>query len=250
MRKGYFGEAGAQVHYHESGSVFDETIFLLPPAPHTGSYFKSLIPYLENEFHIIAMDYPGYGGSDRACEQTIQCYAKVLGQMIANTPEASLLGFHTGNLVALEIALRCHEYIENIIMIDVPFFDAQTRDKYMKRLPAEGLPTSVQDSFDKTVTRRHNSTSEDRAFGLWVETLRSGRYQGDAFRAAFSYDCEAQFPKLEHPVTVIATQSGLLEPSRKAAEVLPNANLIEMLDITAPVFEAHSEAIAKAILDI
>jgi len=249
MRKGYFGAPGQQVHYRECGSG-GTPLMCLPPAPHTGAYFETVMPLLAQKRQVKAVDYPGYGGSDRLeGEPSIAAYARRLSSEFNGKTRLDLIGFHTGNLVALEIALLHPNAVQNIIMIDVPFFDAETRKTYRSKLPPTGLPSPVEASFDKTVTQRHRSTDENRAFALWTETMRSGRYQGDAFRAAFSYNCETQFPKLDHAVTIIATQSGLLGPSRKAASVLPNAALVETLDITAPVFEAYSEAIAEVILD-
>ena len=51
---------------------------------------------------------------------------------------------------------------------------------------------------------------------------------------------------LSCPVTIIATRSGLLEPSRTAATHM-DVSLTERMDVTAPVFEAHAKEMAAAI---
>lgn len=248
MRRGYFGEAGAQLHYIEAGDVTSETLFLLPPAPNTSVYYEKIIPLLAVQYHIIAIDYPAYGGSDRFGDVSISGYAKAIAPLIKNHSPICLSGFHTGALVANEVALQFPDLVSRLVLIDVPHFDRETQNKYAAGLGTEALPSSVEESFKKTVTHRDKSLSEERAFKIWVENLRSGRYQKDAFRAAFVYDCDAQFAKLTHPLTVITTKSSLLEPSRKTAKTVPHAKLIEMLEITSPVFEAHSETLASAML--
>lgn len=66
-----------------------------------------------------------------------------------------------------------------------------------------------------------------------------------AFHAAFAYDPEG-LSDLPCPVRVIATQSSLLEPSRKAAQQL-SAPLTERIDIGAPVFEVYGKDMAQDI---
>ena len=248
MRRAYIGEAGAQLHYIEAGHVENETLILLPPSPNTSVSYEKIIPLLAKQHHIIAIDYPGFGGSDRIDEPSIENYAKAVAQLAEKYAPVSLFGFHTGALVTNAFALLFPKLVRKLVLVDVPYFDATTRAKYAASFAATELPSPIEASFKKKVTDRHESLSEDRAFKIWVESLRSGRYQNDAFRAAFAYNPEAQFAKLEHPLTVIATTSSLLEPSRKAAQSVEHAEYVELLEITAPVFEAHSDTLAPAIL--
>lgn len=246
MHKGYFGDTNEQIHFRQLGKG-GTPLLCLPPAPHTGAYFETVMPFLGKHKKIISVDYPGYGRSDRLKgSPSIEAYAK---RIILNFKKVDLLGFHTGNLVALEMARLHPNCVQKIIMIDVPFFDQETRKVYKSKLSPNVLPKGVEEDYDMAVIKRHSSISQSRAHTLWLEKLQSGAHQNDAFHAAFDYDCQGQFSKLTRPVNIIATQSGLLEPSRKAAKVLPNAMLVERLDITAPVFEAHAEAISDAILN-
>ena len=248
MRRAYTGEAGAQLHYIEAGHAENETVILLPPSPNTSVSYEKIIPLLAKQHHVIAIDYPGFGGSDRIDDPTIANYAKAAAPLAEQHAPIVLFGFHTGALVANEFALLFSSLVRKLVLVDVPYFDAATRAKYAVSFAATDLPSPIEASFKTKVIERHESLSEDRAFKIWVESLRSGRYQNDAFRAAFAYDPEAQFAKLEHPLTVIATTSNLLEPSRKTAQSVAKAEIIELLEITSPVFEAHSDKLAPAIL--
>lgn len=238
MRR-YFGDDGAQIHARIHGQGMP--CLFLPPAPHTGAYFEALIPHLDG-LQMIAVDYPGYGGSDRAGDPAIETYAASIAPHVPG--EAVLVGFHTGNLVAAEIARQTD--VAGIVMIDVPWFDAETRAAYAQKLPGTRLPTPVRGSFVKAVDGRHESVGEGRAFHLWVETLRSGAFQSDAFRAAFAYDPIVGLSDLSCPVEMIATHSGLLEPTRQAAAAI-GASLTERMDVGAPVFEAHAKEMAASI---
>lgn len=74
------------------------------------------------------MDYPGFGGSDRIESVSVGDYANALEYIVKAHGPASLLGFHTGTLVAQELALRFPEALRHVIMIDVPYFDEATRE--------------------------------------------------------------------------------------------------------------------------
>ena len=183
-------------------------LVLLPPAPHTGAFFAPLLPELEG-MQACSVDYPGYGGSAPVAAPSIAAYADAI---IPHIPAgAHLLGFHTGTLVAVEIARRAE--VGAVVLIDIPAFGAAKR-------------AELADKFSAPNPDRNN----------------------DAFLAAFAYDAYAEFPKLAKPVSVIATQSGLLELTREAAALLPDAQLTELLDVTAPAFEGHAARLADTVL--
>lgn len=251
MYKTYLGQTGAQIHVRSCGSG-DTPLLCLPPAPHTGLFFETVMRALA--YPVQAIDYPGYGGSDPLGEaasltNSLAAYAQHLTDTLTE-PRYHLFGFHTGNLVAAEMALLAPDRIDQIIMVDIPFFTPDVQKTYAAKLPKDSLPVPVEAGFSKAVTGRHGSISEARAFALWVESLRSGERSTEAFRGAFAYDCAGQFSKLDRPVHVIATQSGLLDPTRKAAECLPQAHLSERLDMQAPVMEANTQELADAIREI
>ena len=155
-------------------------------------------------FETVALTYPGYGDRPAIAQPSIEAYAAAL---IPDVPKGSVLvGFHTGNLVAAEIAKRT--LITQIILIDIPYFDQETRETYAAKLSDEP--------------------------------------KNDAFRAAFAYDPATGLSDLSCPLTIIATQSSLFEPTRAAARAL-GASLTERMDVTAPVFETHPKEMAAEI---
>jgi pimeloyl-ACP methyl ester carboxylesterase len=55
---------GQSLFYREAGDPASPTIVLLHGFPSSSHMFRDLIPQLEENFHIIAPDYPGFGYSD------------------------------------------------------------------------------------------------------------------------------------------------------------------------------------------
>lgn len=62
-----------KLHYHVAGAGNPETVVLLHgdgPGASSWSNFGRNIPLLAKQFHVIAVDQPGYGFSDKHTEQS------------------------------------------------------------------------------------------------------------------------------------------------------------------------------------
>lgn len=259
IRKRYCDTSLGQVHLRELAADGPETnppLLLLHPAPSSGLYFTTVMPLLNRGRRVIAPDYPGYGGSASLAESpSIASYATAMRETVAalDLEKTDVLGFHTGCLVAVEMALETPESLRRILLCDVPYFTGETqvnlRGKMTKPMPIGRRITCLESPWQFNVENRIDTVPLPRAFELFAEHLRAGTHDYFGFAAAFSYDCESQFAALTGDVVVLATQSGLLEPSRIAAGVIPGAELIEVPEVTTAVFEAGAEAISQRITE-
>lgn len=266
MRKSYTDTALGQVHARTLAaeqSADQPPLICLHPAPLSGLYFTTVMPMLNHNRKVIAPDYPGYGGSDpisrlgsdpNAQPATIGDYADAMIQFIdvsAAGSSVDILGFHTGCLVGAEIAIRRPDLLRRLVLCDVPYFTADVRpalrEKAAQPMPVTEALESIAGPWRFNVSSRLEHVNMPRALALLAEQIRIGADDYRAFDAAFSYDCERQFARLQADTTIIGTQSGLLDATRAAAAVLPDATFIEALQITAAVFETGATAIAKHI---
>ena len=106
-------------------------LLCLHAMPYSGLHFATLAPLLADRRQVICPDYPGYGGSDALPgAPTIPIYAGAVLDMIAAlelSGPVNVLGFHTGCLVAAEMALQSPTMIGRLVLIDVPFFEPEIR---------------------------------------------------------------------------------------------------------------------------
>lgn len=192
-------------------------LLCLHPSPHSGAFFDTVMPMLNAARMVIAPDYPGYGESTpTANEPSIADYANAMLDLLdaLRASRVDVLGFHTGCLVGVEMALLNAARVRRLVLVDVPYFVGAERDE----MYAESVKPKAADQSHR------------------------------GFHAAFTYPSDERLPMLTTSTRVIATQSGLLEPTRVAAAAIPNARLVERLDISRPVFADNAEMIAAEIV--
>ena len=61
---------GINIFYREAGDPSKPTVLLLHGFPTSSQMFRNLIPQLSDRYHVIAPDYPGFGGSDQVGRET------------------------------------------------------------------------------------------------------------------------------------------------------------------------------------
>ena len=112
---------GLSVFYRESGPADAPALLLLHGFPTASHMFRDLIPLLEDRFHIVAPDMPGFGQSDMPSRDAFHYTFASLAEVIDRFTEVVRLGryamyvFDYGSPVGFRIATRHPERITAII---------------------------------------------------------------------------------------------------------------------------------------
>ena len=109
---------GFHVFFREAGAPQAPKLLLLHGFPSAGHMFRDLIPRLDDRFHIIAPDLPGFGRSDmprRGCTfdriaETIGCFTELVG-----FDRYAVYVFDYGAPTGLRLAVKHPERITAII---------------------------------------------------------------------------------------------------------------------------------------
>jgi pimeloyl-ACP methyl ester carboxylesterase len=64
VRMGTIEVEGLNIFYREAGQPGNPQLILLHGFPASSHQYRHLMPVLADTFHVIAMDYPGFGNSD------------------------------------------------------------------------------------------------------------------------------------------------------------------------------------------
>lgn len=253
----YLETNAGQVHLREIAADGNESgppLLCLHPAPYSGRYFSTVMPMLNTGRRVMAPDYPGYGNSYGLSKPpSIEDYADAIIESVlaSEDRELDLLGFHSGCLVATEVALKAPQRVRRLLLVDIPFFDRDTQaafaGKVAKPMPLSFDAECLGKAWDFNVGSRQDIVPLERALELFVDQLSSGTRDYFCFHAAFSYDCAGQFARITTPTTIIATQSPLQQATLAAAAAVPGAMLIEEDSVTTSVFEQGAASIAQHI---
>ena len=261
MKKRYLQYGEKQIHIRElepSSNENGNPILCLHPSPYSGLFFETIMPMINKNRKIIAPDYLGYGSSSSIeSPPSINDYAASIGEVlnqVGNYEQYDLIGFHTGCLVANELCHLIPDKIDQIIMIDIPYFTGEAQKGLLAQMAkpfglSEDLE-SLRKSWDFNIKNRMGKVNIERSFDLLVESLRPGNRDHFAFHAAFTYACEEQFKSNSKHINILATRSGLLDATHAASGILDNSEIRDIEDITSNVFEEGAEIIAKHVLEI
>ena len=147
-----------------------------------------------------------------------------------------LLGFHSGCLLAVEMARLQPDRLRMPALIDVPcFMPEQQAARYPKSTAEPGYTEeihSLADAWVFSVTRRLGGKPFHRAFSNFFELLRAGQRANWGYHATLTYQCRPRFRAVKHGALVIATQYMLKDRTRKAAADIPGARFVEREDVT------------------
>ena len=122
VRRGFVHSPDGNIDYREAGE--GPAILLIHGTPESSAKMSRSFPYLEDEFHCVAMSTMGYGDSDRppepytSTEQFAQAAIWVLDGL--GIERAAVFGTHTGAVIAACVAAEWPERVSAAIL-EEPF---------------------------------------------------------------------------------------------------------------------------------
>lgn len=261
MQRAYASTRLGQIHlrfFQARKSPGGVPLVCLHPFPYSGAFFETIAPLLSARRMVCAPDCPGFGGSDAPGEMlSMEELAVTMLEALEAAPElpaspVDLLGFHSGCLLAVEMARLEPARARKLAIVDVPYFTAEEqRGRYPKSTAPVRYDANLQslaDAWGFSVVKRLDGMPFHRAFGNFVELLRAGERANWGYHATLTYDCARRFRAVRHETLVIATQYMLKDPTRRAAADIPGARFVERKDVTRAVMEEGAGAIAEEVL--
>ena len=109
------------IFFREAGDPQNPALLLLHGFPTSSHMFRDLIPLLADDFHLIAPDLPGFGGSDtpdhKSFAYTFDHLAEIIGDFVEQLglKKFAIYIFDYGAPVGLRVALRFPDRIAAII---------------------------------------------------------------------------------------------------------------------------------------
>jgi pimeloyl-ACP methyl ester carboxylesterase len=166
VRTGTLDVDGLSIFYREAGRPGSPKLVLLHGFPASSHQYRNLIPGLASDFHVISMDYPGFGNSDipdpAAFPYTFDKAAEVVENFLAMRG-FTRFGFYVqdyGGPVGFRVLARHPEWLEWLVIQNTNAYE-------------EGF-TAAWDGFrDALWKNRSPETEEPLAAFLEVDAIKS-----------------------------------------------------------------------------
>ena len=114
----YISINGNKVRYYESGQ--GETVIFIHGIGQAMYTFRKNIRVLSEHCHVISIDLWGHGLSSKPqIDYTIDDFSKLIVDFMdaMQIKKASLLGFSTGAIIALDVAIKKPDYVKQLILL-------------------------------------------------------------------------------------------------------------------------------------
>jgi pimeloyl-ACP methyl ester carboxylesterase len=252
---------GLRWHWRECGGASEAApLVLLHPSPKSSAMYEGWMPALAARGRVLAIDTPGYGGSDAlpTPPMSMADYVAPLHALLAEVaaPRCVIYGSATGAQLAIAYALRHPGSVAHLVLDNAAHFDDAERavllERYFPDLSpradgshlldawrmveqmAQFFPWFAADEAHR-ISDRQPSAAEVHA-GV-QELLAAGPGWSRAYRCAFEHERAANVLALRVPTTLLRWQASiLLKPiDRLIAHGLPPN--VQVLQIPAPMAE-------------
>ncbi|MEM9570576.1 MAG: alpha/beta hydrolase [Pseudomonadota bacterium] len=232
-------------------------LFLLHPSPYSSAFFLDFMEEMSNDRWVIAIDTPGFGDSDRPDQPpSIADYAdnaaRVLDELGVSEP-VDVLGYHTGTLIAAELAIRQPDRVRRLVLPGVPYFTGEAQREAFETYAKPDTLDASGDHHDSKWAFASGGLSHgmslERAQEHFADLVQAMPESGHAYYGVFSYRGETQFPKLSKPSLFIAPEGSLFNETQAAQTITPNSELVILSEYPNSVFDIGIPFIAQITRD-
>jgi len=227
------------------------------PNPYSGNYYRLFMEQLGSDRTMMALDYPGIGQSDNyPGELDMTTLADIMAGSLTslgwgpngNGP-VDLCGYHTGTMLATELAVKYPALVRRIVLMGIPYYDAAGRQERFDRLgqvkPWPESFAAVAQDWIFAVEMRNENVSLERAFGNYLESAGAWQSKARIYGAVFQYPAEERAPLITQPTLILNPHGNLKEPSREYADMIDKATIIELPELKYGIFDVAPDVLAS-----
>ncbi|MEO0439323.1 MAG: alpha/beta hydrolase [Pseudomonadota bacterium] len=234
-------------------------LVLFHPTPYSGDYFLAFMEVMATDRTVIAVDTPGYGDSDRSGRlPSIGDYARsaataleALGFGEDKNQKIDVLGYHTGGLIAAELAVIRPELVRRLALPGLPFYTGEKRkaayQRNAKPEPVEADGTHLLSRWKFTTAATHVGLSQQRGQEHFNDSMQCYPHCWEAYHAVFTWPSERRLAKISQSVLLITNAGSLKEETEAAREFLSDSRLIHFPEITLGGFDLHADKLASTV---
>ncbi len=236
VRRGYAKGRFGQLHYRiaKPESAAAPPLLCLHSSPNSGRTYETFLGAMGTDRVAVAADTPGFGDSDPPPEAPgIADYAAAMGDLIDTMgfETVDVIGYHTGAMTSVELALQRPEQVRRVIMISAPVYTDQELKEARDRFGPETLTRDGSHLAKKWATHVYWAMpgwSLDHVATQFPDALRRPAISWWGHYAAFGYPLADKLPQVRQPVLVLNPADDLHEKTLRARALIANGEFREL----------------------
>ena len=230
---------------------------LLHQTPRSSDEYAEVLPLLGKKFRAIAMDTIGFGDSYRfEGEMTIERLAEGVIELIEalGLSRVSLVGHHTGAVIAMEVAATHPQLVEKLVLSGCPYIDAEEREKRRNKHVIDTYVSKMDGSHLLELWRgRQPYYPPDRPDILdrfIIDALKAGPNAAAGHVAVSRYIMEEKITKITCPTLIIVGTADHFATVYlpKLKNSIKHAKVVEIEGGTVALLEQKPQEFAEAVI--
>ncbi len=236
VRRAFHDGPHGPLHYRivEPAARDGAPLLLLHMSPNSSRIYESLLPAMGRDRIVVAPDTPGFGESEApASPPSIEDYATAMASLVEGLGlrDIDVMGYHTGAMTAVVLALARPDLVRRIVMVSCPVFTDEELASFRANHRARTLHEDgshlaeawgfLQRFYGPEVPRGVMARN-------FTEGLRGGPTAHWGHRAAFAHDLRIDLPKVTQPVLVINPDDDLVTQTPRGLPLLRHARRVDL----------------------
>ena len=235
VKKNYIDSLYGQLHYRKAGTITSSPpLICFHMSPNSGKIYEKFMEEMSKDRIIYAPDTPGFGESDPPFQEpSIEDYAKTMSNFIdkLGLKKIDLIGYHTGSITCIALAILRPDIIRRIIQISCPIYnkdELEIRKNNYQRQPIEKNGDHLINKWKFMLPFYGKKTPRSILIRNFSEGLRGGPFSHWGHKAAFNYDLKNNIKKINNPILIVNPNDDLVKQTPRGVNFAKNATLFEI----------------------
>ena len=245
------------LHYATTGS--GPPVLLLHQTPRSWDEYRAVLPLLAPHFRAIAMDTIGFGDSSKPPLglDSIEYWAQAAISLVdaLGIERLSVVGHHTGAVIAIEMAAAYPERIEAAVLSAAPLVDADFRMRHAGPVRIDNAVHKSDGSHLGELWRQRQPWYPPGDIDLLdhflIDALKAGASAAEGHAVVARYLMENRLPLIHCPTLVIAPTADphAYPHALPLAGAIANSRLVEIEGGMVPLPEQMPERFAERVTE-
>ncbi|MBD2842616.1 alpha/beta fold hydrolase [Erythrobacter rubeus] len=230
IRRRYADCRDGQIHLREAGDPANPTICFFHQTASSGVMFEKVMARLDDRYHCISLDSPGFGQSYQPGEiPDMRFVADRLMEAIDDLGISTFhaCGHHTGGCAAVEMPRAYPDRLESLTLIGPVLVNEEEKAEYRKTF-VRPFEAEASGEFLMTAWKYLEligaASSVDLHCREMADHLTARDTMPMAFSAVWNQDVEGAFRSVDIPLHIMCSKDDVLWPLfERAGEMRPDA---------------------------